>query len=118
MLITVDPASAQPLFDQIATAVRVAVVRGQARAGERLPSARELAMSLGLNVNTVLHAYRELRSEGLVELHRGRGAVVSPRAAQDYEALRRALTDVAAEGRRLGLRPGSIARLLDSEEET
>lgn len=114
MLFSIDPSDPQPLFDQIATAVRLAVVRGEVRAGERLPSARDLAASLKLNVHTVLHAYHELRDEGLLELRRGRGAVISAHAEADYRYLREALTAVVAEGDRLGLHRDSLSRLIES----
>ncbi|WP_163542961.1 GntR family transcriptional regulator [Occultella kanbiaonis] len=116
MLITVDPTSAVPLFDQIATAVRLAVVRGELSAGERLPAARELAESLDLNVHTVLHAYRTLRDEGLLEVRRGRGATVSTTGGRDFRDLRAALDTLVAEGDRLGLTRQALAGLLTHEE--
>jgi GntR family transcriptional regulator len=116
VLIVVDPSSARPLFDQVAAAVRLAVVRGEVVPGERLPAARDLADSLDLNVNTVLHAYRDLRDEGLVELHRGRGATVSARAAHDYARLRAHVAEVRAEAARLGVQPATLAAMLTEEE--
>lgn len=112
MFFTVDPSSAQPLFDQIATAVRIAVVRGEVRAGERLPAARDLATSLDLNVHTVLHAYHQLRDEGLLDLRRGRGALISSHAAADYAQLRQALDAVVVEGDRLGLARDALSHLI------
>lgn len=79
MLIRIDPALATPLFAQLASAVRAAIVDGRITDGERLPAARELARTLGINMHTVLRGYRLLRDEGLIELHPGRGAVVATR---------------------------------------
>lgn len=76
MQIVIDTASAEPLFEQVATQVRGAVLSGDLRPGEKLPSAKELATGLGINQHTVLRAYQDLRNEGFIELRRGRGATV------------------------------------------
>jgi GntR family transcriptional regulator len=112
VLFKVDPSAAEPLFAQLATQVRAAVAAGYLHAGERLPSARELADSLQINLHTVLRAYQELRDEGLLELRRGRGAVVTHRAGQDLTPLLRALALVAAESRRLELSEETTIALL------
>jgi GntR family transcriptional regulator len=97
VLIRIDPSSSVPLFEQLAASVRAQVLDGTATAGERLPAAREVAASLEINVHTVLHAYQLLRDEGLVELRRGRGAVLTAHATSmtDLDAHVRALVDEA-----------------------
>jgi GntR family transcriptional regulator len=65
------------LHDQVAAELRRAIAVGEARPGERLPPAKDLAAVLGVNNNTVLRALRLLRDEGLLEFRRGRGVTVA-----------------------------------------
>ncbi|TDE08233.1 GntR family transcriptional regulator [Jiangella asiatica] len=115
MLIRLNPGSPEPLFAQLAAAVRGALARGELRAGERLPAARELADSLGLNVHTVLHGFQLLRDEGLLELRRGRGAVITAEAVGGLAALRQAVAEVSAVAHRLGLSADELVELIREE---
>lgn len=115
MLIRLDPDSAEPLFAQLASAVRGAIARGDVDTGERLPPARDLAESLGLNVHTVLRGYQVLRDEGLVDLRRGRGAVVTAGAVDGQAALRQGLVDLVTHARRLGLSADELVGLIRTE---
>lgn len=103
MLVRIDPASATPLAEQIAAQVRGAIAEGRLRPGERLPSARDLAEALDVNMHTVLRAYGQLREEGLLELRPGRGATVRGTAAAGHARLVQAVLALLAESRRLGL---------------
>jgi GntR family transcriptional regulator len=71
-----DLQSSTPLFEQTAAEIRRAIAEGEAKPGERLPPAKDLAAVLGVNTNTVLRALRALRDEGLLEFRRGRGITV------------------------------------------
>ncbi len=70
-----------PLFRQISQGIRQAIMAGELGGGLRLPPERLLARALGVNRSTVLSAYRELKDDGLVEGHVGRGTRVMPRSA-------------------------------------
>src|SRR5258707_15860675 len=61
------------LHEQVAAEIRRAIAEGEAKPGERLPPARDLAAVLGVNTNTVLRSLRLLRNEGLLEFRHGRG---------------------------------------------
>jgi len=65
------------LYLQVAAQIRRAIADGEAKPGERLPPARDLATVLGVNANTVLRSLRLLQDEGLLELRRRRGITVA-----------------------------------------
>jgi GntR family transcriptional regulator len=65
------------LYEQVAAEIRRAIAEGEAKPGERLPPAKDLAAVLDVNTNTVLRALRVLRDEGLLEFRRGRGITVA-----------------------------------------
>jgi GntR family transcriptional regulator len=77
MFSRVDPSETTTLHDQAAAQIRRSIAEGDARPGDPLPPAKDLAAVMGLNANTVLGALRTLRDEGLLEFRRGRGIRVS-----------------------------------------
>lgn len=107
----IDPASEVPLFAQVAASVRTDAAAGRLQPGDRLPSAREVSYALGVNLHTVLRAYQDLRDEGLVDMRRGRGAVVTEAAAPLAE-LHADIVALAQSGRALGLSPDALASLV------
>jgi GntR family transcriptional regulator len=86
--VKVDRSEHEDLHRQVAAELRRAIADGEAKPGERLPPARDLAAVLGVNTNTVLRALRELRDEGLLEFRRGRGITVAGTPAQGAVAAR------------------------------
>jgi len=100
LTVKVDRSDPRPLHDQVAAALRRAIAEGEARPGERLPLAKDLAAVLGVNKNTVLRALRILRDEGLLEFRRGRGITVSgtPELGEVLTELRRFLAFAAVRG--------------------
>jgi DNA-binding transcriptional regulator YhcF (GntR family) len=77
MIWAIDHSAAIPLRDQIVTCVRRGITTGQLPVGDQLPPAVELADALSVDRNTVLAAYRQLRSDGVLEFRRGRGVRVA-----------------------------------------
>ena len=71
-----DPRSPNPLNAQIANRLRIAIAAGELRPGAALPSVRHLAAQLRVNPATVVQAYRDLESEGFVEMRQGAGTFV------------------------------------------
>jgi len=99
------------VFEQVAAEIRRAILDGEARPGERLPPAKDLAAELGVNTNTVLRSLRLLRDEGLLEFRRGRGVTVAgtPERTVVLEQAR-ALIEVA---RRHGYRRDELLRMIE-----
>lgn len=77
--IAIDRSSETPLYLQISRALRELILSGGLLEGLHLPPERRLAQDLGVNRSTVLAAYRELKSEGLLDARVGRGTAVAPR---------------------------------------
>lgn len=104
MIIRVDPADARPIYRQIADEIKALIARGALREGEPLPSVRQVAADLGVNLNTIATAYRELQEEGLITVRHGSGAVVTSRTTRDTtradlrKPLQTALTQLALAG--------------------
>lgn len=84
-VIQLDEASPQPKYQQIVEQVKQHVAAGRLAPGAALPSVRQLASDLGINVNTVIASYRALESEGIVLLRHGSRAVIHPRLARRTE---------------------------------
>ena len=75
--VKLDRGDPTDLYEQVAGEIRRAIAEGEAKPGERLPPAKDLAAVLGVNTNTVLRSLRVLRDEGLLEFRRGRGITVA-----------------------------------------
>jgi GntR family transcriptional regulator len=77
MLIIIDQNDSRPIYQQIADEIRLLIAKRELKEEAALPSVRQLAGDLGVNLNTVAMAYRELQNEGLLTIKHGAGAVVS-----------------------------------------
>jgi GntR family transcriptional regulator len=75
--VKIDKSDPTDLYEQVAGDIRRAIAEGEAKPGDRLPPAKDLAAVLDVNTNTVLRALRLLRDEGLLEFRRGRGISVA-----------------------------------------
>ena len=117
MYISVDPKSSTPLYVQIKEQMRLAVASGAIKPGEQVPTVRDLATQLRINLNTVARAYRELQSEGLLTSRQGSGTFVSPDAqaisqAESRQMVRQMLDRIAATARSLQIERDELLALV------
>ncbi len=103
MLLTLPPDDPRPLYRQIASAVRRALVDGELAPGAALPAGRDLATALGVNLDTVQRAYRLLADEGLVSARVGRGTRVVDHPPLDALALQDDVESLVTRARALGV---------------
>ncbi|MGZ8695248.1 MAG: GntR family transcriptional regulator [Gaiellaceae bacterium] len=108
--VKVDRAAPVELYVQVAAEIRRAIADGEAKPGERLPPAKDLAAELGVNTNTVLRALRALREEGLLEFRRGRGVTVS--GTPERGAVIERTRELVEFARGHGYRPDELARII------
>ena len=107
-LVRLEPGSGIPLYMQLVTQLRRSVELGELSGGQRLPTVREMAGTLGVAPNTVVKAYGELRRMGLVESRPGVGTVVVDAMDEDargrrLEGLYDRVREIVREARALGI---------------
>jgi GntR family transcriptional regulator len=109
--VRIDRRDPTELHVQVAAEIRRAIADGEARPGERLPPARDLAAVLGVNTNTVLRALRVLRDEGLLEFRRGRGVTVA--GTPERGAVVARARELVQFAREQGYRPDELVRIIE-----
>ncbi|KGP74594.1 GntR family transcriptional regulator [Pontibacillus yanchengensis] len=83
----------KPIYLQLMTQLSSEIIRGERKAGDKLPSVREYAIEAGVNPNTMSKTYKELESMGVVEFRRGQGTFVT----EDYNRLEKLRTQMKEE---------------------
>jgi GntR family transcriptional regulator len=76
-IVSIDPRDATPIYAQLERGLRAAIATGRLRAGDQLPTVRQLAVELQVNANTVARVYGELERAGVIETRRGVGSFIS-----------------------------------------
>ena len=108
--VKIDPDEPVDLYEQVAAEIRRAIADGEAKPGERLPPAKDLAAVLGVNTNTVLRALRLLRDEGMLEFRRGRG--ISVVGTPERGAVIQRTRELLDYARRHGYRPDDLVEII------
>lgn len=116
---TIDRTSPLPVYVQLAEQIRLLVRRGALNPGDPLPTVRELAVSLGINANTVTRVYRDLQQEGVLRLERGLGTFVQRQRREptlvdrDYQRIVKRTRELVELCREAGLTARELAQLVD-----
>lgn len=110
--VKIDRTEPTELFEQVAAEIRRAIADGEAKPGERLPPARDLAAILGVNTNTVLRSLRLLRDEGLLEFRRGRGIHVA--GTPEKSAVIARARELVRFARTQGYRTDELVKIIES----
>ena len=120
-MIQINYSDSRPIYEKVKDSLRQLILSGALEADSKLPSVRELAVSLTINPNTIQRAYRELEQEGYIVSVPGKGSFVSrDRAAIEARRaeLTRQLLALAAEFEELGVTREQLASILKEEGDT
>ena len=120
MFFKIDFSDGLAIYRQVVRQVKFAVAGGTLKAGELVPSVRELARELTINPNTVARAYRQLQADGVLESVRGMGLQVADGAGRQcrserVELIRQRLRQVLVEARQSRLDGGELRALVERE---
>ncbi|WP_041078635.1 GntR family transcriptional regulator [Thermotoga caldifontis] len=114
MWFRVDFSSHVPVYKQIKEKLKLLLLSGELKPGDFVPSIRTLANDLGVNVNTVARAYRELVAEGVLEPVRGEGYVVKRLNLNELvESTLDRFRSTVEECKRVGIEPERLIILLE-----
>ena len=124
MFVLLNPNSGMPIYRQLFGQLRQRIVSGQLAPEAQLPSVRDLAAELKINLLTVAKVYQLLEAEGFVETRRGLGTFVrggheSRSQAEKRRLIADAVAQVVAEAQHLDLEEGDLVKLIHQRfEET
>ena len=117
-MVSISDTDSTPVYRQVVDGVRGEIAAGRLKPGESLPSVRELAANLKINVNTVLKAYQLLQQMKIVVVRQARGVIVAPGVAdvlgsrENGRLLVDHVDELLAEAGRLGFSPKDVIRMV------
>lgn len=120
MKLIISSVSGGPIYEQIKTQIHSAVLSGELKAGEALPSLRKLAKELRISVLTVTRAYNELADEGVVQNIQGKGAFVMDKGNELMQRqletrIRESLAEASRGAKAAGIPLNALDRMLEEE---
>jgi GntR family transcriptional regulator len=116
-VLSIDPNDGRPMYRQVADGIKNLIASGELPEGQALPSVRQLASDLNVNLNTIATAYRGLQDEGLIAIRHGFGARVTSRRTRStsVEELRRLMRGVLTQMVLAGMPRGAIMDTVTNE---
>lgn len=120
MKLIISSVSGEPIYEQIKTQIHSAVLSGELKAGEALPSLRKLAKELRISVLTVTRAYNELADEGVVQNIQGKGTFVMDKGNELMQRqletrIRESLAEASRGAKAAGIPLNALDRMLEEE---
>ncbi len=120
MKLIISSVSGEPIYEQIKTQIHSAVLSGELKAGEALPSLRKLAKELRISVLTVTRAYNELADEGVVQNIQGKGTFVMDKGNELMQRqletrIRESLAEASRGAKAAGIPLDALNRMLEEE---
>ena len=120
MKLIISSVSGEPIYEQIKNQIRSAVLSGELKAGEALPSLRKLAKELRISVLTVTRAYNELADEGVVQNIQGKGTFVMDKGNELMQRqletrIRESLAEASRGAKAAGIPLNALDRMLEEE---
>lgn len=119
-MLRIDSRTSTPIYEQVIIGIKELILKGALKAGDKLPSVRELSTLLTINPNTVSKAYMELEKENIVEVIKGRGTFISDNYQKNIskEKLNSLIIDfkrLILEANYLGLEEKDLISMLSQE---
>ncbi len=119
MLISLDLRDQTPIYEQLVQSIKELINRKELLEGDSLPTVRQLAQDLGINLNTAARAYRELAKQGILSVRQGRGASVLSTHGRygpaEQENLLKKVKRLTNEALFLGVGSRRLHAMIDSE---
>lgn len=120
MKLIISSVSGEPIYEQIKTQIHSAVLSGELKAGEALPSLRKLAKELRISVLTVTRAYNELADGGVVQNIQGKGTFVMDKGNELMQRqletrIRESLAEASRGAKAAGIPLDALDRMLEEE---
>ncbi len=118
-MITVDYKDKRPLYEQLAANITEMALSGELKPHEQLPSVRQLAVSMGINPNTIARAYGELERRGVIYSVLGKGSYINDDLAfvieEKNKKIEEKLRQAVKEAKSSGLSKDRIEKIVGEE---